>query len=89
VERPLPSEEDVAAVVSERVTALLEAELRSRGALNRERMQRFDTLAKSLGELDDVMAMLLDDFYHKSLHEPLVPPPPPHRETRRRGRRRR
>jgi ATP-dependent RNA helicase DeaD len=92
VERSLPSEEDVAAVVSERVTALLEAELRSRGALNRERMQRFATLAKSLGELDDVMAMLLDDFYHKSLHEPLVPPPPPARpprEQRRRGRRRR
>ena len=76
LERPLPSDEDVAAVVSERVTALLEADLRSRRSLNRERMQRFAELAKSLGELDDVMAMLLDDYYHKSLHEPQVQPPP-------------
>ena len=73
-ERPLPSDEDVAAVVSERVTALLEADLRSRRSLNRERMQRFAALAKSLGELDDVMAMLLDDYYHRSLHGPQAQP---------------
>ncbi|MHC4224971.1 MAG: hypothetical protein ACYSX0_11095 [Planctomycetota bacterium] len=37
--------------------------------------QRLATPAKSLGELDDGMAVLLDDSYHKSPHEPLVPPP--------------
>ena len=85
-ERPLPTDEDVAKVVAERVTALLEADLRGRRSSVRERMQRFIPLAKKLGELedDDVMAMLLDDYYHKSLHEPQYPsaaeaeaPPPP------------
>jgi len=85
MERPLPTDEDVAVVVSERVTALLEADLRSRRALKRERMKRFEPLAKSLADLDDVMAMLLDDYYHKSLHAPQVPPV---EEQRRRERRR-
>ncbi|MHC4957901.1 MAG: DEAD/DEAH box helicase [Planctomycetota bacterium] len=87
LERELPSDEDVAAVVSERVTALLEADLRQRRSLARERMKRFEQLAKSLGELDDVMAMLIDDYYHKSLHAPQVPPEPkPDRRDRERER---
>ncbi len=40
-ERKPPADEDVAAVVSERVTSLLEAKLRSRDRLQSERMQRF------------------------------------------------
>jgi ATP-dependent RNA helicase DeaD len=89
VERPLPTDEDVAAIVSERVTALLEADLRGRDGIERERMRRFATLAKNLGELDDVMAMLLDDYYQRSLHQPLIPEPEPARprEARREPRR--
>ena len=61
----------VQAVVSERVTALLEARLRSRDSLQTERMSRFLPLAKSLGQQDDeakVVAMLLDDYYQEVLH---------------------
>ncbi len=74
----VPSNEDVAAVVSQRVTALLEAALRSRDKLRAERMQRFLPLARSLGESEDetaLIAMLLDDYYQLSLHGPLPLPP--------------
>ena len=77
-ERQLPSKEDVERIVSQRVTALLEARLRTRDKLQAERMQRFVPLAKSLGESDDelaVIAMLLDDYYQETLHAP--PPHPP------------
>ena len=76
-ERVLPSKEDVERIVSQRVTALLEARLRNRDKLQTERMQRFVPLARSLGESDDelaVIAMLLDDYYQKTLHSP--PPLP-------------
>lgn len=72
-EREMPTDEDVQAVVSERVTALLEARLRSRDSLQTERMSRFLPLAKSLGQQDDeakVVAMLLDDYYQEVLHAP-------------------
>ncbi len=66
-----PEDSDVETIVGERVTALLEAKLRTRDKLQTERMQRFISLAKSLGENDDetaVIAMLLDDYYQESLH---------------------
>ncbi|MEE8584140.1 MAG: C-terminal helicase domain-containing protein, partial [Acidobacteriota bacterium] len=71
--RPLPSNEDVEKIVSERLTVMLEGELRSRDQVQRERMQRLIPLARSLGEEDDelqVIAMLLDDYYQKTLHAP-------------------
>jgi ATP-dependent RNA helicase DeaD len=75
--RPTPTDEDVQAIVSQRVTALLEAKLRGRDRLQIERMRRFMPLAKSLGESDDelaVIAMLLDDYYQESLHAlPVMP----------------
>lgn len=77
-ERPLPSDEDVQKIVSERITALLEARLRSRDRLQIERMQRFISLARSLNESDDasaLLAMLLDDFYQDTFHAPVVPLP--------------
>lgn len=86
LEREMPTDEDVQAVVSERVTALLEARLRSRDSLQTERMSRFLPLAKSLGQQDDeakVVAMLLDDYYQEVLHAPpsgpksTQPPPKP------------
>ncbi len=70
-EREVPSGEQVQTIVSERVIALLETKLRSRDRLHHERMQRLVPLARDLGESDDeiaLIAMLLDDFYHDSLH---------------------
>jgi ATP-dependent RNA helicase DeaD len=81
LERPAPDDNQVAAVVSERVTALLEARLRSRDALQSERMQRFIQLARELGHNDDaaaLVAMLLDDYYQETLHS--APPRPPSEE---------
>jgi len=71
LERPLPSDEDVESIVSQRLTALLEARLRSRDKLIKERMQRFVTLARRLGgdpEESGLLAMLLDDYYQHALH---------------------
>jgi ATP-dependent RNA helicase DeaD len=76
-ERPLPTDADVAALVSERLTALLEARLRQRDKLQTERSHRFEPLARSLAESEgelDVITMLLDDTYQQMLH---APPPQP------------
>ncbi len=75
-ERPLPGDEDVERIVSERIIALLEARLRNRDRLQAERMQRFLPLARDLGEGEEsgLLAMLLDDFYQDTFHAPLVPP---------------
>lgn len=72
-ERPVPTEEEVARIVAERVTALLEARIRDRDKLRAERMQRFVPLVRRLGESADetqLIAMLLDDYYQDSLHNP-------------------
>ena len=69
--RPLPTDADVEAVVSERVTALLEARLRNTDRLVRERMQRMMPLATRLGDNEDertIIAMLLDEYYQSVLH---------------------
>lgn len=84
-ERPLPTREDVAAIVSERMTVLLETQLRTRDGLQTERMQRFVPLAQSLSSSEDelpLITMLLDDYYQQSLHSP--PPLPPRSESSRR-----
>ena len=77
-ERPLPGDEKVEQVVSERIITLLESRLRARDHLQAERMQRFLPLARSLNESDEetgLLAMLLDDFYQETFHGPVVPPP--------------
>lgn len=76
-ERPIPSDDDVASIVAERVTALLEARLRGRDRLAAERSRRFEPLAHSLAENEDevaIVTMLLDDYYQQSLHAALVQP---------------
>jgi len=76
-ERPLPTDADVAAVVSERVTALLEARLRDRDAQKTERSKRFVSLGRTLADNEDespIIAMLLDDYYQQMLHAPLPQP---------------
>jgi len=70
-ERPIPSDEDVEKIVTERLTALLEARLRERDKLQAERSQRFNALARELAEQEDelpIITMLLDDYYQQALH---------------------
>jgi ATP-dependent RNA helicase DeaD len=76
-ERPAPTEEDVASIVSQRLTAQLEGQLRSRDKLQVERSERFRTLARQLAENEDgqaLLAMLLDDSYHAAAHPQAAPP---------------
>ncbi|MFH1278087.1 MAG: DEAD/DEAH box helicase [Candidatus Eisenbacteria bacterium] len=77
--RALPTDEDVQAVVSERVTAQLEQKLRSLDSLVRERMERMIPLARKLAENEDesaVIAMLIDEYYQNTLHtHPDMPDP--------------
>jgi ATP-dependent RNA helicase DeaD len=76
-ERPLPSDEDVANLVAERLTALLEARLRQRDKLQTERSHRLAPLAHSLAEHEDetaIITMLLDDYYQQLLHTPVPQP---------------
>jgi ATP-dependent RNA helicase DeaD len=76
-ERTIPSDADVAAVVAERTTGLLEAHLRERDKLQSERSRRFTPLARSLAESEEelpLIAMLLDEYYQQTLHAPVVLP---------------
>ena len=75
--RPIPSDADVAAVVAERLTALLEARLRGRDKLQTERSVRFEPLARSLADAEGelpLITMLLDDIYQQMQHAPVVLP---------------
>ncbi len=75
--RPTPTDDDVAAVAGQRVTALLEARLRQKTGLERERMKRFAPLLTSLladGEGMDMVAQLLDEVYQQALHAPQALP---------------
>ena len=76
-ERLIPSDADVAAIVAERTTALLEARLRGRDKLQTERSRRFTPLARSLAESEEelpIIAMLLDEYYQQTLHAPMSLP---------------
>ncbi|MDX1532159.1 MAG: C-terminal helicase domain-containing protein, partial [Rhodothermales bacterium] len=68
--RDVPTEEEVAERVSERLVVLLERKLREASNLEKERMQRFVPLAQRLVEEDEpeLLAMILDEVYHESLH---------------------
>jgi ATP-dependent RNA helicase DeaD len=85
-ERIIPSNEDVEAIVSERLTSLLEARLRLRDKLQTERSLRFAPLARNLAENEDevaIITMLLDDYYQQTLHAPAHPPSSePHEASR-------
>jgi ATP-dependent RNA helicase DeaD len=77
-ERRLPRDEDVQSLVSQRLTSQLEARLRDRDKLKKERMERFVPLARELAEDEDgieLLTMLLDDTYHASMHNPPELPP--------------
>jgi ATP-dependent RNA helicase DeaD len=71
-ERKLPEETDVSDIVAQRVIASLEAELRLRDNLERERMRRFIPLGRTLSEAEEdspLIAMLLDAYYNRTLHK--------------------
>ena len=75
VERSTPSEETLATLVGNRLTTLLEARLRTRTSLEREREERFLPLARSLAEDEDTLRLitiLLDDAYQANRH-PVLP----------------
>lgn len=75
-ERTMPGDADVTDCVSERVTVLLEAHLRTRDKLHNERMQRFMPVIAEWSGTEEgrgLLAMLLDDFYQKSLHGLVLP----------------
>ena len=79
--RENPTDEDVSRVVSQRLTALLEARYRRLTGLQRERVQRFTAFARVLalpeeGEEDQsqLLSMLLDDCYQQSLYTPPLHP---------------
>ena len=92
-ERKLPTDEEVAVTVSERVTSLLEAKLRGRDNLQSERMRRFRPLIDEWMQSEEgqtLLAMLVDDFYQDSLHAPPALPEEKHAEQpARQGRKRR
>ena len=76
-ERPLPGNDELERVVAERITALLEARLRSRDNIQIERLKRFVPLVRSLAQSEDelaIVAMLFDDYYQQSLHTPPAQP---------------
>ncbi|MCJ7431941.1 MAG: DEAD/DEAH box helicase [Anaerolineales bacterium] len=88
-ELPIPTDADVEEMVTERMTALLEARLRGRDKLQSERSRRFAPLARSLAENEDesaIITMLLDEYYQASLHTSApqpsgTPAPAPDRVT--------
>jgi ATP-dependent RNA helicase DeaD len=77
IEKAVPTDEDIEGIVSQRVIASLEATLRSRDSLEKERMRRFIPLGRSLAEAEEespLIAMLLDDYYQRTLQSPLQSP---------------
>jgi ATP-dependent RNA helicase DeaD len=71
--KELPGLEQVSQRVCERTTVLLEEQLRDAGSVMNERIDRFTPLADELAQSEEgrrLLALLLDDFYHRSLHLP-------------------
>ena len=76
--REPPTEEEVQTLVAQRLTATLEAKLRTRDKLLVERMQRFIPMLRGAVESEDqlaLLAMALDELYHETQHA--APPVPP------------
>lgn len=86
---PVPTDDDVANVVGQRVTALLEARKRASTGLQLERARRFLKLAAELGSSGDeeqllLLALLLDADYQQSLGASPLPGPAKSRAPRER-----
>lgn len=77
LERPVPADEDLETLISQRVVFLLEARLRKADSIQRERMQRFMRTIGELAANEDsraLLAMLVDEFYQGTFHAPLEQP---------------
>lgn len=75
--RELPTEAEVADVAAQRLTTLLEARLRGKDSLERERMRRYVDVVRAMSQDEDqvlLLAMLLDQSYQRAMH---TPPPMP------------
>ena len=75
-ERDLPTAGELASRVGQRLTNLLEDRMRERSNLERERQRRFVPVARQLVEEGEpeLLAMLLDEAYQRSLHDTPVGP---------------
>ncbi|MBI9079732.1 MAG: DEAD/DEAH box helicase [Pseudodesulfovibrio sp.] len=72
-----PTEEDVSAIIEERLTALLEKKYRKLTNIQRERVSRFLPLAKKYAADEEtlgLLTMLLDEIYQPTLHGKPVEP---------------
>jgi ATP-dependent RNA helicase DeaD len=75
--RELPTEADVAAQAAQRLTIVLEAQLRAKDSLEQERLRRYVDVVRAMSQDNDqvmLLAMLLDQSYQKAMH---TPPPLP------------
>ena len=76
LKKALPTDEEVAKKVAERLRVMLEEKYRNLSNLQRERLGRFRPLSRMFLENDeavDIIAMLFDRFYQETLHKPLYP----------------
>jgi len=77
VEHPIPADEELETLISQRAVFLLEARLRKADNIQKERMQRFMRTVGELATNDDsraLLAMLVDEFYQDTFHAPLEQP---------------
>ncbi|ACU91424.1 DEAD/DEAH box helicase [Desulfomicrobium baculatum] len=77
VEQPLPADEELETLISQRAVFLLEARLRKADNIQKERMQRFMRTVGELAANDEsraLLAMLVDEFYQGTFHAPLEQP---------------
>ncbi|MBG0790454.1 MAG: DEAD/DEAH box helicase [Desulfovibrionaceae bacterium] len=66
-----PTDEDVTAIIEERMNAILEKRYRKLTNIQKERVARFLPLAREYGEHEETLAlvaMLLDEIYQPTLH---------------------
>ncbi len=75
---PTPTKEEVETRVIERVTELLENRLRSADDLTLDRLPHYLSVVTHLIEADqlDGLALLVDEYYHQSLHRQVDAPNP-------------
>ncbi len=77
VEQPLPADEELETLISQRAVFLLEARLRKADNIQKERMQRFMRTVGELAANEEsraLLAMLVDEFYQDTFHAPLEQP---------------
>ncbi|MBE1424675.1 ATP-dependent RNA helicase DeaD [Desulfomicrobium macestii] len=77
IEQPLPADEELEALISQRAVFLLEARLRKADNIQKERMQRFMRTVGELAANEEsraLLAMLVDEFYQGTFHAPLEQP---------------